>query len=484
MRVGTMRLIETLIGLAVSIFVTSALPMPATAQSADSATVICSSDDDARRHCAAYTDAGVALERSIGQANCLLGRNWGYDAEGIWVTEGCGAQFVVGNAAHEEQRLAARNAAPGSPSSPPAVEAIRAEADPRDHELSVYGRLGVLTALTAGEAQVQDNASRLRFDYSSTSTHRFFAAAEWAVNLTTSASTINPGETTDDGFVSLEESSSEVLSARLGYIGIDLRDFGTLTLGKQWSVYYDVTGYTDEFNAFGAEATATFNSETDGGFTGTGRADGALVYRESFFDEILDIGVQVQMRDLQNGEFVDGYGFSARGRVLPRVEVGVSYIRSMIDDAVKGVVPGLEDDSEYLSAGMRYRSDKLVLSAVYAKQRNGDLARFSDVQNGLPLTIAEVFDAEGVELFGRYQLGMFGLVGGYLRYSPDLDASNVLIDPSAERQYAILGFDYRASGGSLLYTEYRAGSGNDFTGTPSEDVFVVGAKYEFSRTGR
>jgi predicted porin len=105
------------------------------------------------------------------------------------------------------------------------------------------------------------------------------------------------------------------------------------------------------------------------------------------------------------------------------------------------------------------------------------------VQNGVPLTIAEVFDAEGIELFGRYQLGAFGLVGGYLRYSPNLDTDNVLIDPSAERQSAILGFDYRAAGGSLLYSEFRAGSGNDFTGIPSDDVFVVGAKYEFSQSG-
>jgi predicted porin len=424
----------------------------------------------------AYTDAGVALERSIGQANCLLGRSWGYDAEGIWVTEGCGAEFTVGNAAHEQQRLASQNAAP-------VVDVVPTDVDPRnsrDSALSTYARLGVVTALADGEAQVQDSGSRLRFDYSSAGDQRFFAAAEWAVNLTTSTSTINPGETTDGGFLSLEESGGDVLGARLGYVGIDLDDYGTLTLGKQWSVYYDVTGYTDAFNAFGAEATATFNSQTDGGFTGTGRADGALVYRNSFFN-ILDMGVQVQMRDLDNEEFVDGYGLSARARVLPRLEIGVSYVRSVIHDSVKGTIAGIEDDSEYRSVGLRYRNDRLTLSAVYAEQRNGDVARFPSFLDGLPISVTEVFDADGVEFFGRYEFGSFGVVGGFLHYSPRLNADNVLISPSAEAQYAITGFDYRAASRSLLFAEYRASSGVGPTGVPRDDVFVLGAKHEFSR---
>jgi hypothetical protein len=36
------------------------------------------------------------LIRSTGEANCLLGRNWGYD-DGVWVTKGCGGEFVVGS---------------------------------------------------------------------------------------------------------------------------------------------------------------------------------------------------------------------------------------------------------------------------------------------------------------------------------------------------------------------------------------------------
>lgn len=60
--------------------------------------VTCHSEDGERRHCAADVSAGVALQRSLGEGACLLGRTWGYDRDGIWVDEGCGGEFVLGRA--------------------------------------------------------------------------------------------------------------------------------------------------------------------------------------------------------------------------------------------------------------------------------------------------------------------------------------------------------------------------------------------------
>ena len=59
-------------------------------------TVVCESPDGQRHHCAADTSQGVAIYRAISETVCLLGRNWGYDGQGVWVTEGCGAEFFVG----------------------------------------------------------------------------------------------------------------------------------------------------------------------------------------------------------------------------------------------------------------------------------------------------------------------------------------------------------------------------------------------------
>ena len=72
----------------------SATQEPARAREA---IVSCSSRGGERQHCPADTSKGVALVRSKGDAPCLLGRSWGYDDRGVWVSDGCSAEFVVGS---------------------------------------------------------------------------------------------------------------------------------------------------------------------------------------------------------------------------------------------------------------------------------------------------------------------------------------------------------------------------------------------------
>jgi hypothetical protein len=59
-------------------------------------TISCTSVPGGRQHCTADTSAGVALIRSTGQSACLLGRTWGYDDTGVWVSDGCVGEFIVG----------------------------------------------------------------------------------------------------------------------------------------------------------------------------------------------------------------------------------------------------------------------------------------------------------------------------------------------------------------------------------------------------
>jgi hypothetical protein len=68
--------------------------------------VSCTSAPGGREHCAANTSAGVVLARSTGEAACLLGKTWGYDDTGVWVSDGCSAEFVVVGEVPEEQKKA------------------------------------------------------------------------------------------------------------------------------------------------------------------------------------------------------------------------------------------------------------------------------------------------------------------------------------------------------------------------------------------
>ena len=64
-------------------------------------TIPCVSEPGQRQLCPADTSAGVALVRSTGAAPCLLGKTWGYDDTGIWVSDGCGGEFIAGQTAEE-----------------------------------------------------------------------------------------------------------------------------------------------------------------------------------------------------------------------------------------------------------------------------------------------------------------------------------------------------------------------------------------------
>src|SRR5262245_66541769 len=64
-------------------------------QTAKGVRVSCGSAVGERVLCAANTSSGVVLARSTGEAACLLGKTWGYDDTGIWVSDGCVADFVV-----------------------------------------------------------------------------------------------------------------------------------------------------------------------------------------------------------------------------------------------------------------------------------------------------------------------------------------------------------------------------------------------------
>jgi hypothetical protein len=66
--------------------------------------VSCASQPGERQHCAADTSAGVALASSSGAAPCLLGKTWGYDDTGIWVSDGCGGEFVAGQTTQQAEK--------------------------------------------------------------------------------------------------------------------------------------------------------------------------------------------------------------------------------------------------------------------------------------------------------------------------------------------------------------------------------------------
>ena len=57
--------------------------------------VLCGSTDPVRQSCPTFAEAEVILVRQVGEAACVRGRTWGYEAGIIWTEGGCRAEFEV-----------------------------------------------------------------------------------------------------------------------------------------------------------------------------------------------------------------------------------------------------------------------------------------------------------------------------------------------------------------------------------------------------
>jgi len=58
-------------------------------------TLVCESNGSQRTYCRADARFGVQMTRQISRTNCVLDRTWGSDQNGIWVSNGCRAEFSL-----------------------------------------------------------------------------------------------------------------------------------------------------------------------------------------------------------------------------------------------------------------------------------------------------------------------------------------------------------------------------------------------------
>ena len=64
--------------------------------------IVCRSDGFAYNHCRANAirkGSKVRLSKQISKTRCIQNKTWGTDEHGVWVDQGCEAEFQLGNAA-------------------------------------------------------------------------------------------------------------------------------------------------------------------------------------------------------------------------------------------------------------------------------------------------------------------------------------------------------------------------------------------------
>ena len=429
-----------------------AQPAPPPVQSTPTI-ITCVSKPGERQVCTADTTAGVVLVRSIGESECLLGKNWGYVDTGVWVSNGCGGEFGVG-----------KQAASG----PTQFVGL----------FEPYGQLRTHLAAYNDDLEVQDNATRFGINFATRGNVKVIAGAEWGVNLVQSETQFNLSAPGSGEFGVATTETNPVFLARLGFVGADLGPFGRVAIGKQYAVQYDIASYTtDRFNVFGGQGTSSYVAGTDGGTTGTGRADRIVNYRNTIF-EIIEVGFQGQFRATGNDNTTDGVGASLQFKILPGLKAGGTYTRTNWSPTQQTLIQGLGGNADYMAVGTRFDWRMLELGFVYSHQHNGDLVRIP-LASAPNLTVPVAFDSDGVEVYARVGGKKFGVIGGFTEQLPD--SQNTLLNPDFRTRYLILGAEWFIARTAKIYSESKIDI--DSVGPSGEEgfgVFTIGFRYDFS----
>jgi Protein of unknown function (DUF3011) len=450
-------------------------------QASVSSVVSCVSTGKQRQQCAADTRAGIVMLRPTGEAACLLGRNWGYDDQGVWVSEGCGGDFATGSTSRVTVTATAT-----SPASAVQSEDEKAQIDttttgtnPAVNYMGAfqpYGSLRTIIGFPIGGAEVQDDASRVGINFTTFGPLKVIATTEWGVNLVQSETTYNAGATTASGFGVIQQATQPVFGARLGFVGVDFGKYGRAAFGKQNSTHYDITSYTtDRFNVFGGQSTATYVANTDGGQSGTGRADQTILYHLKFA-KIFDFGAQGQLRTGATSQAFNGFGFSFQAQALPGLKVGGAYNKTYFNTTFKDTVLH-GGGTDYWAFGGQGTWRNIEWGADYVHQNNGDLAFVPEPAGG-PENVAIGFSANGVELYSRFKFGKFAAVAGFDDYIP-FDLSP-FINPSFKTRYAVLGAEWHFSPAGYVFVESRLGDSTDAQGNGGLNAGAIGFRYDFS----
>ncbi len=73
------------------------------ASAASAEIITCASEGHDHHYCSADTRSGVVLVNQLSRAGCWKGDTWGYDRNGVWVANGCRAEFEVGRSGYDWQ---------------------------------------------------------------------------------------------------------------------------------------------------------------------------------------------------------------------------------------------------------------------------------------------------------------------------------------------------------------------------------------------
>lgn len=295
--------------------------------------------------------------------------------------------------------------------------------DDGTNKFSVGGHLGMRYHYQSSKKDKNDlgvngDSSRFNFQLESKLNEYVtaFAVGEWGFDVT-------------------NHNSSSTFSNRLGYAGVR-GDFGSISIGQQWSTYSTVAEWTDTFATAGGDASGLYGEWGDN--NGTGRANDALQYNLSI--QGLNISAQYQAGGSAKGR-LDGdpdltprsnnrtrdYSYSmAASYDLPMgLSLGGAY------NQTKFVQSWLKDAKAFVAAA-KFDQGPIYVSASFSLTKNHstivtgyDAADDKNIHSTME-------KAHGYEVYGSYQLDNHFKVGAGFNGLRDKASQSNLNDTKLE----------------------------------------------------
>ncbi len=340
----------------------------------------------------------------------------------------------------------------------------------------VYGSVRLHFRSTDEGTILGDSGSRLgaEAEWRTRSDSWFYARVEAGFNLLDEVDQLlNPGGGAGEG------KQGDSLFARLYNVGIET-PVVVASYGKSWSTYYRIGNFTDRFDSTGSSAIGMFNANTDGGATGTGRADSVLQTR-AFIDFLperwgvkpFNLNIQLQSDQpvprVQGVNYENAIGVSAVLESREDYTFGVAYNRARIGDlddaAVKAA--GIVGDAQAYLIGARWFNEQWYLGFTLARLKNQDTT-----------DQGTYFLGWGSELYTRYKLIKgYWLVAGYNWLEPDSDQIQV---GDYKIQYGVVGLRYSIDDfNRLVFAEWRLDGSVSEDGTQLGNIFTLGVRWDF-----
>jgi len=272
-----------------------------------------------------------------------------------------------------------------------------------------------------------------------------------------------------------------VFALRLGYLGLDFKKWGIVTIGKQESAFKIAGGQADISETNSGFANYIFSPEgSDGGFSGTGRPDNCLTYKNKIAHR-LQLAVSFVM-DLDENDSIrqniDAASASAILTIAEGFDLSAAYNHVYLSNSLyrNRVVYGLNGDPAYYLLGAQYKSRNFLVAANYVIQHDGDLTYVKNDNSTLGLVSKTVvYSGKGFELAGQYDYKRWRFLCGVNIKKPERDADQ-LLSADFHRYLLFYGIQYRHSKPLTIFFEGRKEDSYDANGLRLPSANMLGLR--------